>query len=214
MTRPRSFTNMHCTLHRSTFSFSSVSVSQTTSPLHNFAPLLPGTPSSSLRQPPDGASSQTRVGLSTEPITQPYPVAGVDRIVQSPFPMISASPTALPTSPSGLGFTPSLENLNLSPGSVSSSYQSTGMGRVRYSQQLLTRQIFASYPLYVQMRWLLLYKLVLNDRRTEEQQSDQRIIQAPRVMPLAKPVATQLLNQPHSRHNNLNTLLSPALLPV
>ena len=126
------FTDMLCILHRSTFSMSSVSLSQTTSPLQDSAPPLPGTPCSSLRQPTDGASSQTRVGLSIEPAAQTSAVAGADRIVQSPFlgTMISASPTA---SPSGLGFTPNLENLNLSRGSVSPSYQSPGMGRGRYS---------------------------------------------------------------------------------
>ena len=126
MNRPHRFTDKLYILHRSTFSFSSVSVSRTTSPLQNSAPPLPGTPSAGRHPPTDGASSQTRVGLSTEPTTLPYPVPGADRIVQSPLlgTMISASPTALPASPLGLGFTPNFENLNFSPGS---SYQGTSM---------------------------------------------------------------------------------------
>ena len=130
---PRRFTDTLWTLHRSTFSFPSVSVSQTTSPLQDSKLLLPDNSTSSLRQSTDGASSQTRVVLSTEPATQSYPIVGADWRVQSPLlgAMISASPTALPTSPSGLGFTHNLESLNLSPGSILSPHRSTGMGRAR-----------------------------------------------------------------------------------
>ena len=73
-------------------------------------------------------------------------------------------------------------------------------------------KIFTSYPRYAQVRWLLPYKLVQINLRFEERQNDQETTLVPRVVPLAKAVATQLLNPPYSRHNNLNTLLSAALL--
>jgi hypothetical protein len=71
---------------------------------------------------------------------------------------------------------------------------------------------FASYPLYTQMRLFLPYRVVLYNLCFEERQDDQRTTLAPPIVPLAIAVATRLLNQPHSRHNNLSTLLSAALL--